>query len=254
VALVPVVLLTAVWALQRRLVYFPDRATPAAPTGYADVTLTTDDGLRLTAWLTRPDAATDRGVSVLLAPGNAGNRRGRTPLADALTDRGFTVLLLDYRGYGGNPGRPSEDGLRRDAVAAAGYLRGHDRVLYLGESLGAAVVTRLATTHPPDGLVLRSPFVDLPAVGRHHYPYLPVGRLLKDRYPVASLVGDLNVPTAVVYGDADSVVPPEQSRLVAERAGASVVVVPGADHNDPALTDGPNLVDAVVAAAVNLDP
>jgi pimeloyl-ACP methyl ester carboxylesterase len=254
VALVPVVLLTAVWALQRRLIYFPDRSTPATPAGYANVALTTDDGLRLTAWLTRPAAATDRGVTVLLAPGNAGHRGGRTPLADALTDRGFTVLLLDYRGYGGNPGRPSEDGLRRDAAAAAGYLRDHDRVVYLGESLGAAVVTRLATIHPPDGLVLRSPFESLPAVGRHHYPFLPVDRLLLDRFPVASLVGDLNVPTAVVYGDADSVIPPEQSRLVAERAGATVVVVPGADHNDAALTDGPNLVDAVVAVAVESDP
>lgn len=250
--LVPVVAMTALWALQRRLIFFPDPSTPATPPGYTDVALTTDDGLRLTAWLTRPDPAADRGVTVLVAPGNAGHRGGRASLADALTARGFTVLLLEYRGYGGNPGRPSEDGLRRDAVAAAGYMRDRGPVIYLGESLGAAVVTRLATTHPPDGLVLRSPFVSLPAVGRHHYPFLPVDRLLRDRFPVESLVGDLDVPTAVVYGDADTVVPPEQSRLVAERAGATAVVVPGAEHNDPVLTDGPKLVDAVVAVAVTL--
>ena len=54
------------------------------------------------------------------------------------------------------------------------FLLSPDRVLYVGESLGAAVVTELATAHPPAGLVLRSPFIDLAAVGAHHYPVLPV--------------------------------------------------------------------------------
>jgi pimeloyl-ACP methyl ester carboxylesterase len=254
VALGLVIAVSALWIFQRRLIYLPDLATPPLPPGYAAVTLTTDDGLALGAWLVTPDRAGDRDIAVLVAPGNAGNRGGRAPLADALAAAGFTVLLMDYRGYGGNPGRPTEDGLRRDAVAAQTYLAARStRIVYLGESLGAAVVTGLATTHPPDGLVLRSPFSSLAAVGAHLYPYLPARLLLRDEFPVADQVASLDVPITVVYGDADRVVPPAQSRAVAEAAGARTVVVPGADHDDAALTDGPKLVDAVVAMTVNWD-
>jgi len=113
------------------------------------------------------------------------------------------------------------------------------------------VVTRLAMTDPPAGLLLRSPFVDLAAVGRAHYPFLPVRALLKDRYRVAEQVASIRVPTAVVYGTADSIVPPEQSREVAQRAAGPVRVtaVPGANHNDRALLDGPDLINAVTHLA-----
>jgi pimeloyl-ACP methyl ester carboxylesterase len=259
VVLVVLTMLTAaLWLGQRRLIYFPDRTPPGppVPAGLArPATLHTVDGLRLGAWLL-PAHGEDRQLAVLVAPGNGGNRRGRAPLAAALAAAGFTVLLLDYRGYGANPGRPSETGLARDARAALDYLTGaggfpRDRVIYFGESLGAAVVAELATRYRPAGLVLRSPFVDLAAVGRMHYPWLPVRLLLRDRYPLAEHVSTVAVPTTVIYGSADSVVPPSQSRAVAERAAGDVrvVVVPGADHNDEDLVDGPRVVDAVVELA-----
>jgi fermentation-respiration switch protein FrsA (DUF1100 family) len=252
-----VVLLAVAWLGQRRLIYFPDAGPPgpgpAAPR--SEAVLRTSDGLRLSAWLV-PAAGTDRGMAVLVAPGNAGNRRDRAPLADALAAVGFTVLLLDYRGYGANPGHPSERGLARDVRAGLAYLTGvagypPSRIIYFGESLGAAVVTELATEHPPAGLVLRSPFDSLAAVGRVHYPWLPVGLLLRDRYPLARHVARVAVPTTVVYGTADSVVPPRHSRRVAEHAAGPVrvVEVPGADHNDPVLAHGVPLVDAVVDLA-----
>ncbi|MDG4824098.1 alpha/beta hydrolase [Asanoa sp. WMMD1127] len=255
-ALVVVLLLAAVWLLQRRLVYFPDRTAPAAVPGVANVALRTSDGLALRAWLVRPPAERDRRIAVLVAPGNAGNRGDRMPLADALAAEGLTVLLLDYRGYGGNPGSPTERGLADDARAARQALLREpgiaaDRLLYLGESLGAAVVTALATEHPPAGLVLRSPFTSLADVGGAHYPWLPVSLLLRDRFPVADQISRVEAPTVVVYGTADTIVPPDQSRTVAGRAGdlAGVVAVEGADHNDAALVAGDDLVRAVTDLA-----
>jgi pimeloyl-ACP methyl ester carboxylesterase len=125
-----------------------------------------------------------------------------------------------------------------------------ERLLYYGESLGSAVVTELAIEHPPAGLVLRSPFVDLASVGRFHYPFLPVRTLLRDRYPVVDLLASVKVPMTVVYGSRDSVVPPEQGRVVTAAARETrVVEIAGADHNDAELLDGEKLIEAVVELA-----
>ena len=258
VALLVLALAVAVvWLLQRRLIYFPDRSTPPpAPrvvAGAQDVTVRTSDGLNLGAWLVTPRPGTpDRRVAVLVAPGNAGNRLARAPLAAALADQGLTVLLVDYRGYGGNPGSPSEEGLGRDIEAARAYLLERagipaGRLFYYGESLGAAVVTALAVRYPPAGLILRSPFTDLPAAGREHYPFLPVRLLARDRFPVSDHISRITAPTLVVYGTADTVVPPAQSVAVAHNAAGPVrvVAVAGADHNDRVLLDGGRLIDAI---------
>jgi uncharacterized protein len=245
--------------LQRRLIYFPFPAqvppAEAVVAGARELTLRTVDGLALGTWLVAAGEP-ERGVAVLVANGNAGNRSLRAPLARALANAGLAVLLFDYRGYGGNPGRPSEQGLARDVRAAHRFLIEEaefapERLLYYGESLGAAVVTELATEHPPAGLVLRSPFVDLASVGRVHYPFLPVRTLLRDRYPLADQLASVKVATTVVYGSRDSIVPPEQSRAVAAvSAGETrVVEIAGADHNDPALLDGEQLIEAVVELA-----
>ncbi|MGH3563545.1 MAG: alpha/beta hydrolase, partial [Mycobacterium sp.] len=176
-------------SLQRRLIYFPSRdpVPPAASVlpGGEDVILETDDGIRLGAWYI---PAPSRGPAVLICNGNAGDRMMRVPLAAALSRAGLSVLLFDYRGYGGNPGSPSEHGLAADARAARAFLAAHPevdphRIAYFGESLGAAVAVRLALESPPAALVLRSPFTSLADVGRLHYPWLPVGTLLVDRYP-----------------------------------------------------------------------
>ncbi|MGI5127717.1 alpha/beta hydrolase [Pseudonocardia sp. CA-107938] len=248
--------LIGLWAGQRALIYFPQTGSPIRPAddvlpGARDVTLRTADGLDLGAWFLPAGVTT-----VLVANGNAGDRSVRAPLAAALAARGLSVLLFDYRGYGGNPGTPTEEGLALDVRAAHRYLVDDlgvppGRILYYGESLGAAVVTELATEHPPAGLLLRSPFTELADVGRAHYPFLPVGALLRERYPLAEGLRRISVPTTVVYGSADRMVPPALSRAVAAAAAGpvEVVEVPGADHNDLALLRGPELIGAVGALA-----
>lgn len=254
-------LLAMLWLFQRRLIYFPDPSpVPSAETvldGGRDVTLRTEDGLELGAWFAPPrpgEGETDRGLAVLVAPGNGGNRASRAGFAEELQRRGFAVLLLDYRGYGGNPGDPTEDGLLQDAVAATEALDelGYPprRTIYFGESLGTGVVAALQERRPPAGLVLRSPFPELAAVGSHHYPWLPVRLLLRDRFPVVDHLAASDVPVTVVYGDRDSVVPTDLSAEVADEAPALVerVVIAGADHNDPVMF-GPQVADAVARLA-----
>jgi pimeloyl-ACP methyl ester carboxylesterase len=243
------------WALQRRLIYFPD-PTPVPPAaeviaGAREVPLSTADGLQLGAWFVPAAGPLDTGMAVLVAPGNGGNRAGRAGLAVELSRHGLAVLLMDYRGYGGNPGEPSEDGLADDADAAVTALKrlGYPprRTVYFGESLGSGVVAALQARHRPAGVVLRSPFPELADVGAHHYPWLPTRLLLRDRFPVLEHLATTDVPVTVIYGDRDSVVPSSLSVRVADAAPCLTerVVLAGADHNDPVMF-GPH-VAAVVA-------
>lgn len=234
---------------QRQLIYLPDTSAPTAPEDVEEVVLTTADGLELTAWFLAVDDAVG---TVLVTPGNAGNRELRLPLARGLNDRGHAVLLLDYRGFGGNPGSPSEEGLRADARAARDHLgdRGDvdaTTITYLGESIGTGVASGLATDVPPAALVLRSPFPELADIGRSAYPFLPVRTLLRERFPVAEHLEVYDGPVLVVAGEDDRIVPTELSREVAEVADAELVVIPGADHNDLGLLAGDPYLDAVDA-------
>lgn len=250
------------WLLQDWLIYLPS-GTPGSPAeaGLPDaeeLTVPTEDGLARAAWFVPAAAHTPAGA-VLVLPGNAGNRSLRAPLAIRLAGAGLDVLLVDYRGFGDNPGRPSREGLLADARAARVALRERsaaDAVVYYGESLGGAVTVALAGEQAPDALVLRSPFTSLTDVGRLHYPFLPVA-LLRDRFAVEEDIRSYAGPVLVVAGERDRIIPPAQSRRVAEAApgSAKYVEVPGADHNDAALLAGDRLIEAVVTflARVGID-
>jgi len=273
------------WAFQRRLLYLPAPRTvpPAASVlpGAEEVAFDTADGLRLGGWFVppvdkpahltsrsatlpegaptaaglgeaRPQGPGRPGPAVLVLNGNGGNRSLRAPLAAALARMGLAVLLFDYRGYGGNPGHPTEAGLAADARAALDYLANRPevdpaRVVYFGESLGAAVALRLAVERPPAALVLRSPFASLAEVGQLHYPLVPVSLLLRDRYDSAALAGRLAAPLLVVAGDRDRIVPAGHSRrlFAAAPQPKRLVVLDGADHNDHDLLAGPRLLAEV---------
>jgi len=248
--------LALAWLFQRRLIYLPSagRVPPAAELlpGGQDVTFEAADGLRLEGWFVPAPSGHSR-ATVLMLNGNGGNRVARLPLAAELSRAGLSVLLVDYRGYGGNPGHPSERGLVADARAARAYLATRDdvdpdRLVYFGESLGAAVAVQLAVEQPPMALVLRSPFVSLAEVGRIHYPFLPVGLLLRDRYASIEQVGGLRCPVLVVAGAEDEIVPWRQSRRLAAEIPEPkrFVLIPGADHNSLELLAGQRMIDEVV--------
>jgi len=250
------------WAGQRRLMYFPlaNVTSPAAaglPRG-TPVTFTTDDRLTLHGWFV-PPAARATGHTVLIFNGNAGNRSFRAPLADRLARRGIASLLMDYRGYAENPGAPSEDGLARDARAGREYLTGRPdvdrtRLVYFGESLGTGVAVGLASEHPPLALILRSPFTSMVDVGRHHYPFLPIRWLLRDRFDSLDRIGQVTCPVLVIAGDRDGIIPVALSERLYSAAPSlkRMVTIEGADHNDEELSAGPRVIASVVAFLAEL--
>ena len=244
------------WVFQRSLIYFPDRTSvrgaAAEQFDHAyEVEFHTDDGLVLDAWRVEPTSA--NGMAVLYLPGNAGNRLHRVGVAQAIADEGFVVLLVDYRGFGGNPGSPSEEGLIRDAEAALAYLRESgfesNDVIYVGESIGTGVAAALATSDPPAGLLLRSPFTSLADVARNQFG-VPLGWLLWDQFDTASRIQQVPSPVTVMAGEADRLIPVSMSREVADLAPNlhELIVVPGADHNAE-IWFGPFIAQSVASLA-----
>jgi hypothetical protein len=254
-ALVLTMGLAFVWAAQRRLLYLPfgPVATPVqAGVPSAEVlAVPTEDGLTLAAWFV-PAAAEHPRATVIIFNGNAGNRSFRAVIAAHLVDAGYNVCLFDYRGYGGNGGSPSEAGLLVDgrAVRAAIGARpdvDYRRIVYLGESLGTGVAVALAVEASPLALVLRSPFTSITDVAAHHYWFLPVRALLRDRFDSRVRIGQVGCPIAIVAGDRDRVIPIGFSRRLFDAAPQpkTFVTVPGADHNDADLAAGSAIVDAL---------
>jgi fermentation-respiration switch protein FrsA (DUF1100 family) len=256
VAVVGLAVLTLVWLGQRRLIYFPDTRPPSLDrAGLADteaVTFVTADGLRLGAWFVGGAGPSPR-PTVIVFNGNAGHRGYRATLGAALRRHGLSVLLTDYRGYGGNPGEPTEEGLAADARAARTFVRSRPdvdqaRIVYFGESLGAAVALRLAVDDPPSALVLRSPFASMVLIGQHHYPMLPVRLLLRDRFPSIDRAGQLRSPVLVIAGTRDGIIPIEHTRRLYDAIVAPKRFVQiDADHNDAALLDGDEMIQAIVS-------
>lgn len=240
------------WLGQRRLIYLPFGDVPPAAAVIPrarEVQFDTADGLTLGGWFVPPLREPAR-ATVLVFNGNAGNRSMRAPLAVRLAVAGYAVLLFDYRGYGGNPGRPTEAGLIADARAARAWLMAvqevpAERLVYFGESLGAGVAVALAVEARPAALILRSPFTSLVDVGRMHYPILPVGRLLADRFPSIEQIRRIDCPLLIIAGDRDTIVPLALSERLFEtalQADKHLLTIAGAGHNDLELLAGDEML------------
>ncbi|HEX4695021.1 alpha/beta hydrolase, partial [Sphingomonas sp.] len=144
--------------------------------------------------------------------GNGGNIAYRADRLMRFARDGFGVLMPEYRGYGGNPGTPSEAGLFADGHASLDFLRGEGiagkRLVLYGESLGSAVAVEMAATVQIGALVLESPFTSIAAVAQHHYPFVPAKLLVLDRFDALSRIGQVRAPLLVLQGGRDPVVPP----------------------------------------------
>ena len=204
-------LITLMYALQRSLMYFPDkRRVDPAVAGLPqaqEVSVKSGDGETLIAWAIAP-----RGEKPLLLyfQGNAGGLDLRVDRFRWLTEEGRGLLALCYRGYGGSSGRPSEQGLIGDALAAYDFARArypHNPIVLFGESLGSAVAIALAAERKVAGVILDAPFTSAADVGAAAYPFAPVRRLIKDSFRSDLRIARVQAPLLVLHGERDRVVP-----------------------------------------------
>jgi len=228
-------MVTVLYVMQRSILFVPDLDQPDPSTSRAPmmqvVRATTGDGLQLEGWWHPPAPGHP---TVAYFHGNGGNVGGRDEKARQILERGYGLLLAGYRGYGGNPGSPSERGLIEDGRAWLDRLEElgvpAPGVLLYGESLGSGVATALALERPAAALVLEAPYTSIVDVAAARYWFVPVRWLLRDRFDTRSRLPGVTSPVLIVHGTADRVIPvahgdalfavaPEPKRLVRIEGG-----------------------------------
>lgn len=196
---------------QRSLMYFPETVrTPPAQAGLPEaeeVTLTAADGVDTIAWHVPPR---DGKPVILYFHGNGGALRYRVDRFRKLIADGIGLVALEYRGYGGSSGSPSEAGLIADSEAAYAFAAAHypaQQLVLWGESLGTAVAIALAAERPVGRVILEAPFTSAAAVAATHYWYMPVRLLMRDQFRSDERIGKVTAPVLILHGKQDAVVP-----------------------------------------------
>ena len=239
-----------VYLFQRKLQYFPDPASVPLPHnpkyhGIETANLTTIDGLRLFAWHWPGRLP----ATLVIFHGNAGHRGHRLDWIEDLHSLGYGVFALDYRGYGGSEGSPTEEGLYRDGEAALQWLgkQGIQELVYFGESLGCGVAVEMAKRQPPLALILQSGFSSAWDVARKAYPYLPVRLLMKDPFDSKQKMAKILCPVLSIHGERDSIVPLKLGRALYDAANEPKTwfPIPEANHNDLPWVGGKTYLEGI---------
>lgn len=206
------VFITGCAVMQRSLMYFPSGSLPhpkdVGLESMKEIVLKTADGLNLVAWYGVPKAGLP---TLVYFHGNGGNISGRADKVRPFLQSGLGVLLVSYRGYGGNPGKPTETGLFYDGRAAFDYIKNlgteESDIIIIGESLGTGVAVKMATEFAVKGLILEAPFTSAADVGQRAFPILPVKFLILDRFDSLKRIADIDAPLLIVHGERDKTVP-----------------------------------------------
>ena len=225
--------LVILWAFQSRFYYPAPQTAPPLTPGYEEVALETGDGLMLRAFYRKAQGGLP---TVVYFHGNGGTLSGASVSNGALAEAGLGVLLVEYRGYGGNPGAPSENGFYLDAEAAMAFLAGLElgshEIVIIGNSIGGGVATEMARRHDPAALILIAPFLSLPDAAQSNLWWLPARSLVTDQYRNSQNIGELEIPVLIQHGDADDLIPQEHGRRLASLAReASFQSFAGSGHS-----------------------
>jgi len=238
-----VLLRLVILALEPRLAFFPQRDLVLTPAAIGlpceDVVAVTADGVRLRGWFVPAPAGTAPAPVLLVFHGNAETIAHGLDLAARAHGAGWAVLLAEYRGYGGNPGSPSEEGIARDGFAFAAAAREKTRgapVVLWGRSIGASVAVRLAVAGQGAAVILESPFTSARALLRDQgaWLFLALSYLGSYRFDVEARMADIRVPVLVIHGTRDEVAPFAHGRRLFDLAPGpkAFVELVGGGHND----------------------
>ena len=223
IILVYLLIILFVYFYQRNLLYHPSEnnyLNDKISFNYKEIFIETDKNIKLKSWFIEKDLKKFK--TILLFHGNAGNLFNRVYKLNELNELDLNILLISWRGFSGNKGKPTEKNLYHDAREAVKWLNNlgvnnKDIILY-GESLGTGVATELGKSNIFGGIILESPFTSIAKAAKIYYPYLPINSVLKDRYDSIEKIQSITVPILIMHGKKDNIVPQKMGLELFEKA------------------------------------
>tara|TARA_Y100001960_G_scaffold325057_1_gene406704 strand:- start:627 stop:1418 length:792 start_codon:yes stop_codon:yes gene_type:complete len=221
--LVYFIILISTYIFQRNLLYHPTENNYSGDqivVSIEKVKIKTQDGIELMSWYHEKNL--DNYKTVLFLHGNAGSLENRIHKINHFKDMNINFLIIAWRGFSGNKGKPTEKGLYEDARSAVTWLKSkgikENNIIIYGESLGTGVATETAQNKNFAGIILESPFTSMIDAGKDKYPYLPVSLLLKDKYESNKKLKNINIPILIMHGKVDNLVPFHMGQKMYEMA------------------------------------
>ena len=223
ISLIYLSVLVLLFLFQRNLLYHPNVNSyfnDKLRVDIKEVQIRTSDNIDLLGWFHKKDL--NKFKTIVYFHGNAGNLENRIHKLNHFKDMDVNFLIISWRGFSGNSGKPSEQGLYKDGKSAIDWLKKKglvekDIILY-GESLGTGIATQIAQNKKFAGLILETPFTSMVDAAKNVYPYIPVNLLLKDRYENDRKIKNINIPVLVLHGEVDRIVPFRMGKKIYEIA------------------------------------
>ena len=216
-------LVVFIFFYQRNLLYHPfenNYTTEEANFSYEEIFVPTSNGHKLKAWFHKKDLKQKK--TLVFFHGNAGNLSNRIYKLNLIKNFDINFLIVAYRGFSGNKGLPTEEGLYQDARDVLKWINKQEiadkQIIIYGESLGTGVSIEVAQNKKYAGIILESPFTSMVDAGKHYYSYLPVSLLLKDRYESINKLKNIKIPILVMHGERDKIVPFYMGKKIFEQA------------------------------------
>ena len=221
-----VLLLIIVFLFQGKLLYHPttdnylQNQVEREPAEIEKVEITTKDKINLIGWFYNRNL--EEFKTILFFHGNAGSLENRTYKLNHFKNLNLNFLIIAWRGFSGNKGKPNEMGLYEDAKSAIKWLKAkgikEKNIILYGESLGTGVVVEVAQNKNYAGVILESPFTSMVNMGKKYYPFFPVNLLLKDKFESYKKINNIFVPVLIMHGKVDKIVPYDMGKKMYELA------------------------------------
>ena len=223
VVLAYLIIILFVYFYQRSLLYNPSEnnyLNDKINFNYKEIFIETDKKIKLKSWFIEKDLKNFK--TILFFHGNAGNLFNRVYKLNELNKLDLNILIISWRGFSGNKGKPTEKNLYHDAQEAVKWLKAqgldNKNIILYGESLGTSIAIELASKNNFGGIILESPFTSMADTAKIYYPYLPVNLLLRDRYDSKSKIADIKTPILIMHGKMDNIVPQKMGLELFEKA------------------------------------